>query len=189
MTTEPVADTRNSFDYDDLIRCAEGRLFRPQAPRLPLPPMLMLSCVTHASVAGGLHGKGEMVAEFDLKAGAWFFDCHFRGDPVMPGCLGLDGLWQLTGFFLGYLGYDGRGRALGVGEVKFQQQVEPGARTLVYRIHIKRVVRRLSLIIADGTMEIDGKPAYQANDLRVIAVPHEDSASTQASTSTEEQAT
>jgi 3-hydroxyacyl-[acyl-carrier protein] dehydratase/trans-2-decenoyl-[acyl-carrier protein] isomerase len=157
-----------TYAYEDLIRCAKGLQFNPRSPRLPLPPMLMFDRITRINQTGGLNGKGEVVAELDIKPDLWFFDCHFKGDPVMPGCLGLDAMWQLVGFFLGWLGGEGRGRALGVGEVKFTDQVLPTIRNVTYKIDLKRVImRKLILGVADGTLEADGKPIYQATDLKV----------------------
>ena len=130
--------------------------------------MLMFDRITHICDSGGLFGKGEINAEFDIKPDLWFFKCHFQGDPVMPGCLGLDAMWQLVGFFLGWLGGLGRGRALGVGEVKFTGMVLPSAKVVSYAIDLKRViVRKLVMGVADGVMKVDGKPIYEAKDLRV----------------------
>ncbi len=157
-----------SFSYEDLLQCAHGKLFGPGNAQLPLPPMLMVDRITRISDEGGTHGKGEIIAELDVKPGLWFFGCHFENDPVMPGCLGLDALWQLLGFFLGWLGAPGRGRALGVGEVKLTGQVLPTAGKIIYRINPKRVImRKLVLGIADGTMEVDGETVYEAKDLKV----------------------
>jgi 3-hydroxyacyl-[acyl-carrier protein] dehydratase/trans-2-decenoyl-[acyl-carrier protein] isomerase len=158
----------NSFDLQALLECAHGRLFGPGNARLPLPPMLMFDRITHIADSGGLNDKGQIVAEFDIKPDAWFFKCHFESDPVMPGCLGLDAMWQMVGFFLGWLGGKGRGRALGVGEVKFSGMVLPDAKLVSYVIDLKRVImRKLVLGIADGVMKVDGKPIYEAKDLRV----------------------
>jgi 3-hydroxyacyl-[acyl-carrier protein] dehydratase/trans-2-decenoyl-[acyl-carrier protein] isomerase len=130
--------------------------------------MLMVHRITHISDTGGAHGKGQIEAEFDVKPDTWFFNCHFEGDPVMPGCLGLDAMWQMVGFFLGWLGGKGRGRALGVGEVKFSGMVLPSALKVSYVIDLKRVImRKLILGIADGVMKVDGKPIYEVKDLRV----------------------
>jgi 3-hydroxyacyl-[acyl-carrier protein] dehydratase/trans-2-decenoyl-[acyl-carrier protein] isomerase len=151
-----------------LLACARGELFGPGNPRLPLPPMLMLDRITRIADRGGSHDKGEIEAEFDLKPDLWFFKCHFLDDPVMPGCLGLDAMWQMLGFFLGWLGGLGKGRALGVGEVKLSGMVLPTAKTISYYVELKRVImRRLVLGIADGIMKVDGKIVYEAKDLRV----------------------
>ena len=171
--TDPANDIapfgdRTSFSYDDLLECGHGRLFGPGNAQLPLPPMLMFDRITSISADGGAHGKGEVVAELDIKPDLWFFPCHFEGDPVMPGCLGLDALWQLTGFFLGWTGAPGRGRALGVGGVKFNGQVTPDARLLTYRIDLKRVLRRgFAIGIADGILDVDGTTVYETQDLKV----------------------
>ncbi|MCH8490144.1 MAG: 3-hydroxyacyl-[acyl-carrier-protein] dehydratase FabA [Oceanicaulis sp.] len=158
----------NSYDYDALIACGRGELFGPGNAQLPLPPMLMFDRITHIAAEGGEHGKGQVVAELDVKPDLWFFDCHFQNDPVMPGCLGLDAMWQLVGFYLGGTGAPGRGRALGVGEVKFTGQVPPSVSHVRYVIDLKRVInRRLVLGIADGRVEADGQLIYVAKDLRV----------------------
>lgn len=160
--------TKNAYTYEELLECGHGRLFGPGNAQLPLPPMLMIDRIDRISDDGGPNGKGEVVASLDVRPDLWFFACHFEGDPVMPGCLGLDALWQLTGFFLGWSGAPGRGRALGVGGVKFTGQVLPEAKHLEYRIDIKRVLRRrLSLCIADGSVLMDGQLIYEASDLRV----------------------
>ncbi len=159
---------RDGFDYDDLLRCGHGELFGAGNARLPLPPMLMFDRVTYISRDGGAYGKGQVVAEMDVKPDLWFFGCHFETDPVMPGCLGLDALWQLTGFFLAWLGLPGRGRALGVGEVKFTNQVLPEAKLVRYVVDVKRVIsRKVTLGITDGKVEADGKLIYEAGDMRV----------------------
>jgi 3-hydroxyacyl-[acyl-carrier protein] dehydratase/trans-2-decenoyl-[acyl-carrier protein] isomerase len=163
MTERP-----NSYDYDGLMACARGELFGPGNAQLPAPPMLMFDRITSITADGGPDGKGQVVAEMDLKADLWFFKCHFIGDPVMPGCLGLDALWQLTGFFLGWLGMPGRGRALGVCEVKFSGMVTPAGRLIRYTVDLKRVIdRKLKMAIADGTMELDGEVIYVTKDMRV----------------------
>lgn len=163
MPTRP-----NSFSYEDLIECAHGRMFGPTNGRLPLPNMLMMDRITLISSEGGKFGKGEIKAELDIRPDLWFFGCHFEGDPVMPGCLGLDAMWQLVGFFLVWLDLPGRGRALGSGKVKFTGQVLPTAKRVSYQIDIKRVItRKLNMAIADGSMSVDGREIYTAEDLRV----------------------
>lgn len=163
-----VIKRASSFDFHSLIDCAKGKLFGPGNAQLPMPPMLMFDRITHISDEGGAHGKGQIIAELDVKPDLWFFKCHFEGDPVMPGCLGLDALWQMVGFFLGWMGAPGRGRALGVGEVKFSGMVLPDAKLITYIIDLKRVImRKLVLGIGDGVMQVDGKTIYEAKDLRV----------------------
>ena len=163
-----MGDKRSSFDHGDLLACGRGELFGPGNAQLPLPPMLMFDRIVEIAEEGGANGKGLIRAEFDIRPDLWFFPCHFPGDPVMPGCLGLDALWQLCGFYLGWLGLPGRGRALGVGEVKFSDQVLPTVKRVVYGIDIKRVFKgRLVLGIADGWLEADGRRIYDAKDLRV----------------------
>ena len=159
---------KNSFTYDDLIKCAKGKLFGEGNAKLPSPPMLMMDRITKITKDGGNYNKGEIIAELDIKPNLWFFDCHFKNDPVMPGCLGLDALWQLVGFFLGWLGAPGKGRALGVGEVKFSGEVLNFAKKVKYTLHIKKVIiKRLALAVADGIMSVDGKNIYTAKDLKV----------------------
>jgi len=159
---------RSSYDYDDLIASGHGELFGPTNGRLPKPNMLMLDRIPLISNEGGKYGKGEIKAELDINPDLWFFECHFEGDPVMPGCLGLDAMWQLVGFHLVWQGLQGRGRALGVGKVKFTGQVLPTAKKVTYQIDIKRVIaRKLNMAIADGTMFVDGREIYTAEDLRV----------------------
>ena len=159
---------KNSFTNEDLLACARGEMFGPGNAQLPAPPMLMFDRIVDITAAGGAYGKGQVVAELDIDPGQWFFQCHFLGDPVMPGCLGLDAMWQLVGFYLGWSGAAGRGRALGVGEVKFSGQVTPAGKKVTYRIDLKRVImRKLVMGVGDGVMEIDGKPIYEAKDLRV----------------------
>ncbi|MFH1158449.1 MAG: 3-hydroxyacyl-[acyl-carrier-protein] dehydratase FabA [Pseudomonadota bacterium] len=159
---------KSSYSYEEIISCGKGRMFGPGNAKLPLPPMLMFDRITHVSATGGAHGKGEIVAELDVRPDLWFFACHFEGDPVMPGCLGLDAVWQLLGFYLGWMGAKGSGRALGVGEVKFSGQVLPSVKKVTYRINIRRVInRRLVLGIGDGVVEADGKVIYEASDLKV----------------------
>jgi len=159
---------QNSFTRDELIACGNGDLFGPGNARLPLPNMLMFDRISKITADGGEHNKGEIQAELDVDPSLWFFDCHFKGDPVMPGCLGLDAMWQLVGFFLGWKGNPGRGRALGAGEVKFFGQVLPGAKVVTYELSVKRLIeRKLVMGIADGRMLVDGREIYTANDLRV----------------------
>ncbi len=161
-------DRKNAYGKQDLIKCGHGELFGPGNAQLPVNNMLMMDRITHIADEGGQHGKGLITAELDIKPELWFFDCHFPGDPVMPGCLGLDAMWQLVGFYLGWLGNPGHGRALGVGEVKFTGQVLPNAGLVKYTIDIKRVIaRKLILGIADGKLEVDGREIYAARDLRV----------------------
>lgn len=163
-----MTERANSYDYEGLLTCGRGELFGPGNAQLPAPPMLMFDRITHISDEGGAHGNGQVVAELDVKPDLWFFKCHFLGDPVMPGCLGLDALWQLTGFFLGWKGMEGRGRALGVGEVKFSAMVTPEAKLVRYTVDVKRVMdRRLKLGVADGTMDVDGEVAYVTKDMKV----------------------
>lgn len=159
---------QEQFSRDELLQCGHGELFGPGNARLPLPPMLMFDRITHISDTGGSAGKGQIIAELDINPKLWFFDCHFESDPVMPGCLGLDAMWQLIGFFLGWIGGPGRGRALGSGEVKFTGQVTPKNKLVTYRIDLKRVIqRKLYMGIADATMEVDGREIYNAKGLRV----------------------
>ena len=162
-----MENRRNSFEFDDLLACGRGEMF-PEGPQLPLPPMLMFDRISEMAEAGGEYGKGLVRATLEVKPDLWFFPCHFKGDPVMPGCLGLDALWQMVGFFLGWLGSSGRGRALGVGEVKFADQVLPSVKKVVYGVDLRRVFRsKLVLGIADGWLEADGRRIYEAKDLRV----------------------
>lgn len=159
---------KNSFTKEDLIACGETKMFGEGNAQLPLPPMLMVDRIVSITEDGGSYGNGEIVAELDISPDLWFFGCHFQGDPVMPGCLGLDAMWQLVGFYLGWKGGLGRGRALGAGEVKFTGQVLPTAKKITYRINMKRVMmRKLVLGIADATMEVDGREIYSGKDLRV----------------------
>lgn len=163
-----MAGFPTSFDKEALLRCARGELFGPGNPQLPEPPMLMVDRVTDISSEGGGEGKGHVVAEFDILPDLWFFHCHFPGDPVMPGCLGLDALWQLTGFNLGWRGMLGRGRALGVGEVKFSGMVTPATKLVTYVVEFTRVIdRKLKMGIADGRMLADGEEIYVTRDLKV----------------------
>lgn len=159
---------KSSYAYNDLLQCCRGELFGPGNAQLPSPPMLMFDRITEISEMGGTYDKGFAVAQMDVRKDLWFFDCHFQGDPVMPGCLGLDALWQMVGFYLGWTGATGRGRALGVGQVKFMDQVTPDKSLVEYRIDIKRVMsRKITLGIADGVMKVDGNVAYEAADLKV----------------------
>ncbi|NQZ52997.1 MAG: 3-hydroxyacyl-[acyl-carrier-protein] dehydratase FabA [Piscirickettsiaceae bacterium] len=159
---------QSSYTYEELLQCGHGELFGPGNAQLPTPNMLMMDRITHISNEGGQYGKGEIIAELDITPDLWFFDCHFPGDPVMPGCLGLDAMWQLVGFHLAWLGSPGHGRALGAGEVKFSGQVLPTAKKVTYKIDLKRVIaRKLVLAIADGTVSVDGREIYTAKDLRV----------------------
>jgi len=163
-----LSNRKRSYDYEDLIKSGHGELFGKENGRLPMPPMLMLDRITDITADGGKYDKGQLRAELDIRPDLWFFDCHFEGDPVMPGCLGLDALWQLVGFHLCWAGYTGRGRALGVGKVKFTGQVLQSAKVVSYQLDIKRVIsRKLTMAIADGSMSVDGREIYVADDLRV----------------------
>ena len=158
----------NKYNKDQLIDCGHGRLFGPGNAQLPVDNMLMLDRIAHISAEDGEHGKGSIIAELDINPDLWFFDCHFPGDPVMPGCLGLDAMWQLVGFFLGWKGNPGKGRALGAGEIKFTGQVTPESKLVSYHLDLKRVIeRKLVMGIADGCMKVDGEVIYTAKDLRV----------------------
>lgn len=162
------AKEKTSYSYEELIECAEGKLFGRGNPQLPSPPMLMFDRITEITLDGGEYGNGYIEAELDVKPDLWFFECHFKGDPVMPGCLGLDALWQLCGFFLGHAGGQGSGRALGMGEVKFTGQVLPEIKKVTYKIDIKKFInRKLVLGMADGRVEADGELIYEAKDLKV----------------------
>jgi len=159
---------QQSFSRADLVACGHGQLFGVDMARLPTGPMLMVDRIRSISASGGAYDRGELIAELDIDPSLWFFDCHFRGDPVMPGCLGLDAMWQLVGFFLAWSGHSGNGRALGVGEVRFTGQVLPESHLVTYRINIKRVIaRKLVMAVADGSLAVDGATIYTANDLRV----------------------
>lgn len=163
-----MPDRKSSFDYEELLACGRGELFGSGNAQLPLPPMLMFDRISHISADGGEAGLGAVRAELDVKPDLWFFQCHFLGDPVMPGCLGLDALWQLTGFFLGWLGEPGRGRALGVGEVKLKGMVTPAIKKVVYEVEITRLIlRKLKLAVANGSMKADGETVYQVTDMKV----------------------
>jgi 3-hydroxyacyl-[acyl-carrier protein] dehydratase/trans-2-decenoyl-[acyl-carrier protein] isomerase len=172
-----MENRRNSFAYEDLLACGRGELFGPGNAQLPLPPMLMFDRITEISETGGPNGKGFVRAELDVNPDLWFFQCHFKGDPVMPGCLGLDAMWQMVGFFLGWLGSPGRGRALGMGEVKFTGQVLPNVKKVVYGVDFKRVMRsKLVLGIADGWLSADDQVIYKAADLKVGLFKQDDAA-------------
>ena len=168
MTDAATQVRPSSFTLEELLACGRGEMFGPDNAQLPAPPMLMFDRITSITSDGGAHNKGYVEAELDINANLWFFGCHFIGDPVMPGCLGLDAMWQLVGFFLGWSGAPGKGRALGVGEVKFTGQVTPAVEKLVYKIDLKRVImRKLVMGVGDGVLLADGKPIYEAKDLRV----------------------
>jgi 3-hydroxyacyl-[acyl-carrier protein] dehydratase/trans-2-decenoyl-[acyl-carrier protein] isomerase len=159
---------KNSFTFEELLACGRGEMFGEGNAQLPLPPMLMFDRIVSITEDGGAYGNGQIIAELDIKPDLWFFGCHFQGDPVMPGCLGLDAMWQLVGFYLGWSGGPGHGRALGAGEVKFTGQVLPTGKLVTYRIDIKRLImRKLVMGIADARMEVDGREIYVAQDLKV----------------------
>lgn len=163
-----MTEQQNSFTREELLSCSTGELFGPGNSQLPAPDMLMMDRIVEIHDTGGLHDKGYIVAELDITPDLWFFACHFPGDPVMPGCLGLDAMWQLVGFFLGWSGGPGKGRALGVGEVKFKGQVLPTAKKVTYRIDLKRVIKRkLFMGLGDGSVAVDGRVIYEAKDLKV----------------------
>jgi len=161
-------EQKNNYSFDDLISCAKGELFGFGNAQLPMPPMLMFDKITNISSVGGTKNKGIIEAEMEITPDLWFFECHFVDDPVMPGCLGLDAMWQLLGFYLGWLGEKGKGRAISVGKVKFTDMVLPSTKKLQYTINLKRVLTgKLILGIADGQLDADGKTIYEASDLRV----------------------
>jgi 3-hydroxyacyl-[acyl-carrier protein] dehydratase/trans-2-decenoyl-[acyl-carrier protein] isomerase len=163
-----MQERKAAYTRDELVRCADGQLFGPEYPRLPADPMLMFDRITAIDGASGDFGKGYLAAELDVRPELWFFGCHFRSDPVMPGCLGLDALWQLCGFFMAWSGCKGKGRALGAGLVKFTGQILPDARRVSYELNFKRLVKRsLSMVIADGSVAVDGREIYTAADLKV----------------------
>lgn len=163
-----MQERASSYDYEDLLACGRGELFGAGNAQLPLPPMLMFDRITEISEDGGEFGKGAVRATLAIKPDLWFFPCHFKGDPVMPGCLGLDAMWQMVGFFLGWLGSPGRGRALAVGEVKFSGMVTPDVKEIEYGVDLKRVMRsKLVLGIANGWLKADGEEIYRASDLKV----------------------
>lgn len=164
-----------SYSYEELLKCGRGELFGPGNAQLPLPPMLMFDRISAISAEGGKYDKGFIEAQLEVKPDLWFFECHFQGDPVMPGCLGLDALWQMLGFYLGWTGAPGRGRALGVGQVKFTDQVTTDKSLVEYRVDIKRVMnRKIVLGIGDGEMKVDGELAYEASDMKVTLFSAED---------------
>lgn len=163
-----MSERQSSFSYEDLLKCAQGELFGPGNAQLPTPPMLMMDRITSISDDGGEFGKGHVAAEFDIKPDLWFFECHFPGNPIMPGCLGLDGLWQLTGFNLGWRGMEGRGMALGVGEVKLTGMVKPDRKMLTYQVDFTRVIdRKIKVGVANGKVFADGEMIYQVTDMKV----------------------
>ncbi|WJG07643.1 3-hydroxyacyl-[acyl-carrier-protein] dehydratase FabA [Aliiglaciecola sp. LCG003] len=163
-----MSEFKSSFNKEDLLACSRGELFGPGNSQLPAPNMLMMDRIVTISETGGKFDKGYIIAELDITPDLWFFDCHFPGDPVMPGCLGLDAMWQLVGFFLGWCGGPGKGRALGVGEVKFTGQILPTAKKVTYKIDMKRVIKRkLFMGMADGVVEVDGREIYAADNLKV----------------------
>ena len=160
---------QSSYSYEEIIECGKGNLFGKGNAQLPAPPMLMFDRITNVNKDGGVHGKGEITAELDIKADLWFFKCHFLGDPIMPGCLGLDALWQMLGFYLGWLGYPGKGRALGVGEIKFVEEIKPDKELIKYKVSLKKSLNKkgLSIGYGDGQIIHKEKTIYHANDLRV----------------------
>ena len=160
---------QSSYSYEEIIECGKGNLFGQGNAQLPAPPMLMFDRITEVNKDGGDHGKGEIIAELDIKADLWFFKCHFLGDPIMPGCLGLDALWQMLGFYLGWLGYPGKGRALGVGEIKFVEEIKPDKELIKYKVSLKKSLNKkgLSIGYGDGQIIHQEKIIYHANDLRV----------------------
>ena len=160
---------QSSYSYEEIIECGKGNLFGEGNAQLPAPPMLMFDRITNVNKDGGVHGKGEITAELDIKADLWFFKCHFLGDPIMPGCLGLDALWQMLGFYLGWLGYPGKGRALGVGEIKFVEEIKPDKELIKYKVSLKKSLNKkgLSIGYGDGQIIHKEKIIYHANDLRV----------------------
>ncbi len=166
--TDLMNNKKNHYSKADLLACGRGELFGEGNAQLPLPDMLMVDRIAEIREQGGSRGKGYILAELDINPDLWFFACHFQGDPVMPGCLGVDAMWQLVGFYLGWLGAPGRGRALGSGEIRFTDQVTPDCKLVEYVIDIKRIIsRKLVVGVADGQMRVDGKTIYTAKDLRV----------------------
>lgn len=168
MTDSFEFEAKSSYQRDELLDCGHGRLFGPGNALLPLPPMLMLDRITSITADGGAHGKGLALAEMEITSDLWFFECHFASDPVMPGCLMQDAVWQLLGFFAGWCGLPGKGRAISCGKIKLSEQVLPTAKLLTIEVHVKRVVNRsLVLAVADGVVKVDGTVALEAEDLRV----------------------
>ncbi len=174
-----MAERQSSYEYEELLACARGELFGPGNAQLPLPPMLMLDRIGSISEEGGEYNKGHIAAELEIKPDLWFFPCHFKGNPIMPGCLGVDALWQMLGFYLGWLGAPGKGMALGVGEVKFSNMITPSIKKIEYIVSLRKVMnRKLTLGIGDGILKADGEVFYTAKDLRVVlAVADEETAS------------
>ncbi len=167
---------KTTYSREELLYCGTGNMFGPGSPRLPMPNMLMVDRIVDIQPEGGLHGRGMLKAELDIHPDQWFFQCHFKDDPVMPGCLGLDALWQLVGFYTAWKGYKGLGRALGVGEVKFTGQILPTNKLVTYTLHIKRIIdRKLILAIADGVVSVDGRDIYHADGLKVGLFTNADS--------------
>jgi 3-hydroxyacyl-[acyl-carrier protein] dehydratase/trans-2-decenoyl-[acyl-carrier protein] isomerase len=159
---------KNAYDREEMLKAGRGVLFHPDSAKLPLPNMLMADRVVEINDHGGRYGKGEVIAELDVRPDLWFFQCHFQDDPVMPGCLGLDATWQFTGFFLAWQGFKGRGRALGVEEVKFTGQVLPKNKVVRYHVHIRRVMnRKLVMAISDGSVQVDGREIYTMKNMKV----------------------
>ena len=160
---------KNSYSYGELINCGEGKLFGPGNAKLPLPPMLMFDRITEINDNKGAFKKGLLKAELDIKNDLWFFNCHFKGDPVMPGCLGLDAMWQLVGFYLGWIGNPGKGRALGVGTVKFTGEVLQNIKLVTYVIDMKKIMSPggTTVGLANGEVLADGKKIYSAESLKV----------------------
>ena len=159
---------KSSFTKEDLLECGHGKMFGLGNAKLPLPPMLMFDRITKISENDGLFGKGEIIAEFDIDPSLWFFNCHFENDPVMPGCLGLDAMWQLVGFYLGWIGEPGKGRALGSGSVKFSGEILQKSKLVQYHINMKKIIKRGVVVgVGDGIVNVDGKKIYQAEGLKV----------------------